>query len=415
LKSHFEAASQEVAEREPLPVHFGIGRNLAPALNDARYVLCVDDDSTLLEGVAATLRKDFNITIALGAEDAFGAMQTFGPPTVLVTDMRMPGMDGGAFLSRVRRMYPDTVRILLTGQADLADAARAVNEGEVFRILTKPCSHNNLRSTISEAMDHAEEVALECVSAHQKIEKQSEAASARSEAMLRLGTLAAGIAHELNNFVPALRAAAARLDQCIRTGVPPEVGTVRMVDRISGQVAAHAQHLFGLGRFRAGQRERTDLCAITRETASLVRKGRFSSDVRVLFDLPRHPMFVDMPRASLEQILVNLLHNATEAVQSVADRDPRIRIKVISRASHVALEMADNGRGIPRAALGRVFEPYFTTKAPGRGCGLGLTVVKGLIEGHGGTVTVDSVEGVGTTVRLEIPTSRQRAGAEGST
>jgi response regulator RpfG family c-di-GMP phosphodiesterase len=102
-------------------------------------ILFVDDDPNLLAGIQRQLRKQFAIETALGAEQGLEALRRPGPFAVVVSDLRMPGMDGIQFLSRVRKASPDTVRMMLTGNADLQAAIEAVNEGNIFRFMTKPC------------------------------------------------------------------------------------------------------------------------------------------------------------------------------------------------------------------------------------------------------------------------------------
>jgi response regulator RpfG family c-di-GMP phosphodiesterase len=103
-------------------------------------ILCVDDDENILASYQRQLRKQFQIQTALGSEAGLQIVSSEGPFAIVVSDLRMPGIDGIEFLSRIRQMTPDTVRIMLTGNADLHAAAGAVNEGNIFRFLTKPCS-----------------------------------------------------------------------------------------------------------------------------------------------------------------------------------------------------------------------------------------------------------------------------------
>ena len=103
-------------------------------------ILCVDDDANLLEGLKRQLRKQFTLEMSLSGEAGLVVVKEDGPFAVVVSDMRMPGMNGARFLAQVRAMAPDTVRILLTGQTDIQDAIVAVNEGHIFRFITKPCT-----------------------------------------------------------------------------------------------------------------------------------------------------------------------------------------------------------------------------------------------------------------------------------
>src|SRR5689334_1278964 len=102
-------------------------------------ILFVDDDANLLEGFQRQLRKQFSIETAIGGEQALAALCSRGPFAVIVADMRMPSMDGIQLLRKVRAVAPDTVRMMLTGNADQQTAIDAVNEGSIFRFLNKPC------------------------------------------------------------------------------------------------------------------------------------------------------------------------------------------------------------------------------------------------------------------------------------
>lgn len=102
-------------------------------------ILCVDDEPNVLAALSLQLRKRFDVATAGGGEAGLEELRKDGPFAVVVSDMRMPGMDGAAFLSRVREISPDTVRVLLTGMADFDVAVSAVNQGQIFRFLSKPC------------------------------------------------------------------------------------------------------------------------------------------------------------------------------------------------------------------------------------------------------------------------------------
>jgi len=102
-------------------------------------ILCVDDDANILAAYQRNLRKQFTINTALGGEQALAAIETQGPYAVVVSDMQMPGMNGIEFLLKAKEKAPDTVRFMLTGNADQQTAIEAVNKGHVFQFLTKPC------------------------------------------------------------------------------------------------------------------------------------------------------------------------------------------------------------------------------------------------------------------------------------
>jgi response regulator RpfG family c-di-GMP phosphodiesterase len=115
-------------------------------------VLFVDDEPNALQAFERQLKKRFSIRTAGSALEALALLQEEGPCAVIVSDMRMPGMDGIQLLSRVKDLYPDTVRIMLTGNTDQETAIEAVNSGQIFRFLTKPTTPSTLTTSLDQAI-----------------------------------------------------------------------------------------------------------------------------------------------------------------------------------------------------------------------------------------------------------------------
>jgi EAL domain-containing protein (putative c-di-GMP-specific phosphodiesterase class I) len=115
-------------------------------------VLLVDDDARILSGLRRQLHRQYEVSTAPGGDQGLEALHADGPFAVVISDMRMPGMDGATFLSRVRELSPRTTRVLLTGQTELSTAIRAINDGQVFRFLDKPCQPKVLERALQEAV-----------------------------------------------------------------------------------------------------------------------------------------------------------------------------------------------------------------------------------------------------------------------
>ncbi len=124
-------------------------------------VLFVDDEPHILQSYQRSLRKAFTLEVASGGAEALERITSEGPYAVVVSDMRMPGMSGLELLTKVKTRTPDTVRIMLTGNNDQQTAADAVNEGDVFRFLSKPCSTENLVKAVNDAFEHHKLVTME--------------------------------------------------------------------------------------------------------------------------------------------------------------------------------------------------------------------------------------------------------------
>ncbi|HKU25145.1 MAG TPA: HD domain-containing phosphohydrolase [Candidatus Sulfotelmatobacter sp.] len=115
-------------------------------------ILLVDDDRNVLDGYRRVLSREFLLETAIGSDEALPLLEKNGPYAVIVSDMRMPGMNGIQLLSSVRDKSPDTIRVILTGNADLQTAIDAINEGSIFRFLIKPCDREVMAKTLTSAL-----------------------------------------------------------------------------------------------------------------------------------------------------------------------------------------------------------------------------------------------------------------------
>jgi CheY-like chemotaxis protein len=120
-------------------------------MSEREHILCVDDEVGVLEGLDLILGRRFRVETATSGEAALDVLERYRDIAVVVSDMQMPQMDGATFLSMARAVAPDAVRILLTGQADMKTAIAAVNDGQIFRFLTKPCTPATMIAAIDAA------------------------------------------------------------------------------------------------------------------------------------------------------------------------------------------------------------------------------------------------------------------------
>lgn len=143
-------------------------------------VLCVDDEPQVLESLRDTLRRDFEVvTTANGFEGL--RILTERPCAVALSDMRMPLLDGARFLTLARQHAPDTARVMLTGQATTEDAAAAINEGGVLRLLTKPCRKEDLLAALNAAVEHHDALT-------RRREALADSGRATAEALIKLAS-----------------------------------------------------------------------------------------------------------------------------------------------------------------------------------------------------------------------------------
>ncbi|MEK7363075.1 MAG: ATP-binding protein [candidate division NC10 bacterium] len=229
-----------------------------------------------------------------------------------------------------------------------------------------------------------------------------ERSARQAEKLAALGTLSAGLAHELNNPVGII---SSRIDLMLQEaeelGLPPQVRQdLEVLHRHSQRVARIARGLLSFARQSPGDRGLLDLNGVVEDTLLLLEKQVSKEGITVRRSLaPDLPPMQGDPNA-LQQVVLNLLTNARDAMADGGE----IRIEtgtVAGRPGWLRLVVADNGPGIPLDRLPKIFDPFYTTKA--QGTGLGLSVSYGIVREHQGTIDVQSQPGKGTTFTLTFP------------
>jgi signal transduction histidine kinase len=369
-------------------------------------ILLVDDEPYILEGLAHHLRRRYRYATARSGSEALAVFRSEGPFAIVISDMRMPGIDGATFLNQVRQLAPDTIRILLTGHADLESAIAAVNEGYIFRFLSKPCSAETLLKTIEAALEQYRLLTADRFLLEEKLERLS-AQLLQAERLATLGTLAGGVGHELNNIASVFLSALHAVERSIKQQIMVSSEDFEDLVWVGEHLRLHASHLLELGRPRHESAVWLDIREVVEATTAILRVSGRTKQVEVVLSLPTEPLYVYVNRSRLEQILINLVGNAADALSEVSRPRKQVEIQLAwaPEAKECICSVSDNGIGIPEDKLGAIFEPYFTTKPPGKGTGLGLSVVKQIIEGYHGSISASSTQGVGSTFSVRLPAS----------
>ena len=234
--------------------------------------------------------------------------------------------------------------------------------------------------------------------------------------MTTLGEMSAGIAHELNQPLNAIKVGGEYLRFVLEKGgeIPME-DFLAAVDRINKQVDRASNiinRLREFGRKSDFRKRRVSFNRVIRLVMGIVGEQFKLQNIVFRVDLEESlpPVTADANR--LEQVMFNLLTNARDAIEQGRGEDRRddegfIEIRSFVEGDHVAVTVSDNGSGIPDETLGRIFEPFFTTKEVGKGMGLGLSIVYGIIQDYGGHIHIHTREGTGTTFKITLPRADQ--------
>ncbi len=347
----------------------------------------------------------YRLRFAINGEETLAAVDEEVPDLVLL-DVMMPGLDGYAVCQRLReQLGDDYVPIVLVTALDGRQEVLRGLEAGADDFLRKPVHGAELRARISNL--------LKVRAYHQLLASQRDSALAtvdslrqqvlHADRLATLGTFAAGVSHELNNISQVLHG----LLEPSPTAGSADPGTLEAADReMLGHVARHvtelAQTILRLARPADEPRQQTDLSKTVEEVRNMLRLTGRIHHARVSLVVPREPCLIQANPVHAQQVFLNLMSNAADAVLGL--REPTIEVGVRATPSgHIEAWVQDNGPGMSKEVLARIFEPFFTTKPPGAGTGMGLPVVKQLVESWQGTLHVRSWPGHGTRMVIDVP------------
>jgi two-component system NtrC family sensor kinase len=406
-----------------------------------RRILIVDDEAGIREMFATWLREEsFECKTAASADEALAnlANETYA---LVISDMMMPGRNGVELLREIRTRYPDTAVIMVSG-VDRPQRVRDALRVGAFDYLIKPCELGVLTLSVERALErrtlqrtartykaHLENQNIELANSKAELERL-QGQLVHTEKMASLGQLAAGVAHELNNpagfingnmdllgdYLTQLHTLLRIYDNAILPADDQQLVNARKTEiryeRLVGEldsiiadcregaerICDVVKNLRLFSRLDEAEVKKVDIHSGIDSTVRLLSRY-FSSGLVTLRrdygDLPPINCFA----GQLNQVWMNLLVNAAQAVTGRGE----VTISTSLDQGSVVIAISDTGSGIAEDQLSRIFDPFFTTKSVGEGTGLGLSISYGIIERHGGTISVASLVGTGTTFTVRIP------------
>jgi signal transduction histidine kinase/CheY-like chemotaxis protein len=245
----------------------------------------------------------------------------------------------------------------------------------------------------------ADQASISLDKGHLAVERRrAEEALRQSEKLATMGQLLAGVAHELNNPLTIVVGYAGLLKARL-----PGDSTAEHIETAAGHCSRIVRNFLALARKRPPERRRVELNSIVTDAAELLTYPFGIDNIKVVLDLAADLPDLWADQHQLKQVVVNLLTNAHHAMRQVTVRQVTLATRYDPGRSSVILRVVDSGPGIPPELRARIFEPFFTTKPVGEGTGLGLSLCHGIIDGHGGSITVDGEPGQGAVFIIRLP------------
>lgn len=395
-------------------------------------ILIADDNPDIRAYLISLLENEYNIIEAHNGEQALEAVREHHP-TLVLSDVMMPIMDGFQLTRSIKSdsSIKHIPIILITAKAG-KDALTSSFDIGANDYLSKPFSPDELIARTRAAIDayqKQEKIMALNENLKKEIEERTRLEQENTEkAMLlahagrltALGEMASGVAHELNQPLSIVRTNIQSLLYLAGDSLSKEIteiisSSIRQVDR--------ASHIISHMRTFARNSEMAPLTAIDLaepiESAISMFNEQFRlHNISIITSLEKSTPKTLIDPQHIEQIVVNLLSNSRYAVEKMCEKNNnaykmeiKIDLQYIKEKRQFLLQVSDNGQGMTKKELDRCFDPFFTTKPVGEGTGLGLSIVHSMVQNFKGDITINSVPGKGTEVKLYLPVLRANEGA----
>lgn len=380
----------------------------AAPVGEEPAVLVVDDEAPNRDVLQRLLSSQgYRVLTAPDGPSALACIKE-GNVGLVLLDVMMPRMDGIEVCTAIRKelKLPNLPVVFVTSLSDRESRVRGKEAG-ADDYLNKPVDSLELLVRVetlwklrkyNELIEHHKEVLeRELALAMERI--------LRMERLSTVATLAAGVGYELRNLTGVFRGSLDLVRHSLASGTPVDLRDITRLEHVLADLENHASRLTRLGTSESEEARILDLSDVVAQAVELLRETGRVKHATIELELPARSPKVKTRRSQIEQVVFNLVLNASDAVLGLAGRPRTIKVRVEERD---ALERArvlviDSGRGIAPEHIERVFDPYFTTKPEGRGAGLGLTLVRQIVEGFGGRVVLLSDRDKGTTAIVDFP------------
>jgi len=371
------------------------------------HILVIDDEEDILDVMSLTL-SDNGYQVTTAPDGATGlALCRKTPPRIVITDIRMPGMNGIAVLEEVKKLDPDIEVIVCTAFAemDLAIQALQLNASD---FITKPISDQALQLSIERAKQrYTSRKKLQDYAKFLERQAADQAKILHQDKMMSLGRLAASVVHEINNPLSGILNYSRLMSKILKKG-PLEKDKsdkfkqyLELIETETERCSQIVSNLLDFSRKQQPSFAPVHIPDLLDRCTALSRHKLELQNINLFSHIQKNIPPVESDFNQLQQCVINLLFNAVDAMPQGGEI--HIRAYVEPERTYLVIAVEDTGMGIAQEDRPHIFEPFYTTKKEGYGVGLGLSTVYGIMEQHNGSVDVQGRPGTGTTFLLKLP------------
>ena len=380
-------------------------------------ILIIDDERGPRESLRMLLKPSYQVHTAENVESGLQLLQEKQPDAV-ISDIRMPGTSGIEGLRKIREIDPHVAVIMLTGFGALETAQEALRLG-ANDYINKPFDAVQMREVIGRNVERTrvQRKSDEAARGIQDLNNRLMSELAQKERLASLGQASAEFVHDLSNPLTIVwgyvQILAKKLEQAEKqsgatTGSPKELNIIEQNVRLCRDLLTMWQSYGSAGGFKP---KPISMSQIVREVSKGAAGVAAQNGVDWKCDVCKDPCTILGDATQVTRAVQNVIINA---IQACTEKKGSVTVTCLRKEFYADIVVEDTGSGIPRQLIGKIFEPYFTTKQGKSGTGLGLYITKKVIEDHQGSIKVDSTPEVGTTFTLRLPLVNDQAPAAGS-
>jgi signal transduction histidine kinase len=388
-------------------VSFSAGSILMTVAVDQPQILVIDDEMGPRESLRMLLKTDYQVRTADCVEAGLKLLKEKQPDTI-VMDIRMPGTTGIEGLRLIREIDPYLSVIMLTGFGALETAKEALRLG-ANDYISKPFDASEMREVIGRNVERtrvqraSQNTAAEIKELNNRLLQEL----AQKERLASLGQASAEFVHDLGNPLTIVwgyvQLLAKKLERSENGGAVKNAASITELNIIEQNVRTCRELLTmwqSYGSVEASARKPISVSSILRDVVKGVGALAAQNGVELKTDICPDDCTLLGDAVQINRAVQNVIINA---IQACADKKGMVTVSCTQKDFYVDLGVEDNGAGMTPAQIGKIFDPYFTTKQGKSGTGLGLYITKKVVEDHNGSIKVDSTPDIGTTFLIRLP------------
>lgn len=376
-------------------------------------LLVIDDEPSILSSLRRQFRRNYHVHLANSAEEGLDVMKEY-PIQVIISDQRMPGMNGSEFFDQVKNDFPDATRLLLTGYSDIQAVIEAINDGNIYRYITKPWDPVELDTIVREAFNRHDliydnkELMERLKEANRDLEKRVEARTAELVKLNKEKDRMIGmVAHDLRGPLGTIRMCR-DVVQDESTDAETRQEFLNLIGDVSQKALYLIDDLLDVSAIETGKLvlEKKDV-ALQAFLDKIIRLNRQTAEKKnISLELINNgPESWNFDAQRIEQVLDNLLGNAFK----YSHQDTKVQLSVKTEGDVLYFSVCDEGQGIRKEDMDKLFSAFQKTStlptASEQSNGLGLSICKRIIELHGGSIKAESTFGEGSCFSFSVPSN----------